>query len=263
MIIDTHIHRGPMPNQFVCDYCLERLLKSMDALDISFAVSCNTSSLLLEDFILGAEQAESDYTQSGGRIKSYFYYQPKYASDSLAVMKAYRNHPAFCGIKIHPSWAFTSADDEHYRPVWKYAKEGNLPILSHTWDASSYNPKQIFSFPSRFEKYVQEYPDVTLILAHSGGRYNGILAAVKLGEAYPNVYYDTAGDIYANGFLEYLVSHVGSRRVMFGSDYTMMDQRTMLGVVLGADLPVADKENILYNTAQKVFVNITQTTRGK
>ena len=69
MIIDIHIHRGPIPGQYVKDYSLERILESMDTLGIGISVSCNTLSLFYEDLENGAVQACSDYAQSKSRIR--------------------------------------------------------------------------------------------------------------------------------------------------------------------------------------------------
>ena len=193
------------------------------------------------------------YQESGGRILSYHYYDPRRQDLSLSLMEQYLEDPAYVGIKIHPSWTFTPADDESYRPVWEFAASHGLPLLSHTWDLSATNPKQAYSFPARFEKYVREYPGVAFIIAHSGGRPGGIRAAVELGRKYGNVLFDIAGDIWPNGFLEYVAGAVGAERILYGSDYTMMDQQMMLGVVLGSDLPEADLECILYRNAQRVF----------
>ena len=46
---------------------------------------------------------------------------------------------------------------------------------------------------------------------------------------------------------------VGADHVLYGSDYTMIDQRPMLGVVYGAALPNIDKEKILYHTAARIY----------
>ena len=253
MIIDAHIHVGPMARQYVQDYSLETLLNKMDKLSIEQAISTNTYVLDHLDFAYGAQLGSDLYRRSSGRIRSYHYYHPGKQAQSLAAMDRYVDDPAYVGIKIHPSWAWTSADDERWRPVWEYAAAHKLPILAHTWDLSPTNPKQAYAFPARFEKFVREYPSVKLILAHSGGRCGGIRAAAALGQKYPNVYVDIAGDIWPNGFLEFIARAIGAERILFGSDYTMMDQELMLGVVVGASLSIPEKENILYNNAKALF----------
>ncbi len=252
MIIDSHIHVGPMARQYVRDYSIEGLLAQMDRLGIDRSVSCNTYTLCEGDLEYGAEYGSRLYQETGGRILSYHYYTPKCQARSLNVMEKYVEDPAYVGIKIHPAFVMTPAEDESFRPVWEFAKAHGLPIISHTWDITS-NPKQIYAFPDRFERFIQEYPEVKFIMAHSGGRPGGIRAAAGLGKRYKNVMFDIAGDIWCNGALEYLVGEVGAERILYGSDYNMMDQQMMLGVVLGSKLSIKEKECILCSNAIRLF----------
>lgn len=256
MIIDAHCHFGPMSRQYVKDYSLKKFLERMDRYEIETAISCacfSLGTLDQKDFVYGAALSSALLQESNGRLFSYHYFEPNLLDESLQIMEQYANDPAFVGVKIHPSWSLTSGDDERYRPAWEFAHKYNLPILAHTWDLSPANPKQAFAFPARFEKYVREYPDVSFILGHSGGRTGGIRSMVALAKAYPNVYGDIAGDIWPNHLLEHLVSELGAERILYGSDYVMMDHGVMLGVVMGADLSLADKEKILYHNAKELF----------
>lgn len=253
MIIDTHIHVGPMARQYCRDYSVKALVDIMDKFSIDTSISTNTWTLDHRDAEYGAEMGCKIYEESKGRILSYHYYDPRKIDESIDIMNRYLNEKAYVGIKLHPSWTFTSADDETYRAAWEFAKEHKLPILAHSWDLSPTNPKQAFAYPARFEKFVKEYPEVTFTLAHSGGRAGGIRAACELAKKYPNVMLDVAGDIWPNHFVEYLCENIGADRIMFASDYTMMDQRIMLGVIIGADLSIEDKEKILEKNAKRVF----------
>ena len=143
MIIDSHIHVGPMARQYVRDYSIEGLLAQMDRLGIDRSVSCNTYTLCEGDLEYGAEYGSRLYQETGGRILSYHYYTPKCQARSLNVMEKYVEDPAYVGIKIHPAFVMTPAEDESFRPVWEFAKAHGLPIISHTWDITS---------PTRYSK---------------------------------------------------------------------------------------------------------------
>ncbi len=252
-IIDTHMHFGPSTERMVPDYSVESLVAIMDHLDIEKGISANCMSLsknLWEEGILDDFAA---YEKSGGRIFSFFGYDPLYIDQCIEVMRKYKDDPRCVGIKIHPSGSKVSADDERYRPVWEMARELKLPLMSHTWDVSTYNPKQIYAVANLFEKYIAEYPDVTFVFGHCGGRYNGIKQAIEIGKKYPNAHYDITGDIWLNGFIEELVDGVGADRIVYGSDWTMIEQRPMLGVVFGSNLPQLDKEKILRHTAARIY----------
>ena len=253
MIIDTHFHLGPIPGYFNYDISLDGILRLMDSLGITHAVNIHTAGLIYGDLEKGVQESIKAYEASNGRILSYHTFDPNIPQKSLDVIRAYQDHHIFRGVKIHPSFHGAPADSEKYTAIWEYAQQNNTLLLSHTWDISPTNPAQKLSFPPLFEKYLAKYPHVRIIFGHSGGRFEGIQEAIRLGKKYPNVYFDTAGDIYANHFIETLVAEIGSQRVLFGSDCSMMDQRTMLGVVLGAKLSPQEKEDILYRNAARLL----------
>ncbi len=253
MIIDSHLHLGYLSGFYNYDATYTALINMMESLDIGYAISSSLYSLDYGDMEKGYLMDIEAYEASKGRILSYYVYNPHEAEKSLSLMEKYANRDIFRGIKIHPSWHGHFADDEKYRPVYEYARAKKLVILSHTWTESLTNPVQKFSVPSHFEKYVSEFPDVTLILGHSGGRFEGINEAIKLGRKYPNVCFDVAGDIYIDGFVETLILNASAEKVLFGSDYPMMDPRIMLGVVMGSGISEEDKEKILCGNASRLF----------
>ncbi|MEG1515994.1 MAG: amidohydrolase family protein [Clostridia bacterium] len=251
-IIDAHMHLGASPDYLVPDQSLETLLHLMDRLEIERAISAHTLSLK-DQYETGIALDRQAYEGSNGRIFSFFCFGPHHPQAALDTIRAHRAEPMFRGIKIHPSGAFVDADSELYRPVWEIARALKLPILSHTWNISAYHPSQKSAFAGKFEKYVREYPDVTFIFGHSGGRYDGILEAVRIGKDNKNCCFDIAGDICGDGVLDYLVENLGADRILYGSDCYMIEQRPMLGVILGSNLSMADKEKILRYNALKVY----------
>ncbi len=251
-IIDAHIHLGATPGRMVPDQSVESLVAKMDRLGIEKAISAHCYSLS-DRFEEGIAEDAKASAISGGRIFSFFGYNPKRKEESLACIRAHKDDPRCVAIKIHPCGSFVDADDEGYRPCWEIAKELGLPIMSHTWDASAYNPGQKYAVAGKFEKYISEYPDVNFVFGHCGGRYNGIKTAIDIGKRYSNTYFDITGDIWLNGFLEALVDGVSADHIVYGSDHTMIEQRPMLGVVYGSNLSALDKEKILYHTAERIY----------
>jgi uncharacterized protein len=253
LIIDSHAHLGELSGYYNYDTSLETLLKRMDNLQIKYSISSGALDLIYGEFDRSYEYGTMAYKKSGGRIMNYYCFNPCSAEKSIESMDKFDDYDIFKGIKIHPSWHKTFADDEKYEDAFIYANEKKLPIMCHTWTISLTNPLQKFSTPSRLQKYALKYPDVKIILAHSGGRYEGMCEALALAKECPNVYCDVAGDIYLDKFVETFVAELGSSRVLYGSDYSMMDQRIMLGVVMGADISIREKEDILYKNAVELF----------
>jgi len=253
LIIDAHMHLGPFHQYYNYQLALTDLLEVMDLLHIQYAISSHTAALLHGDLSLGIEESLRAYESSGGRVLSYHIFNPWIPDRCLKVMDQYPDRAIFKGIKIHPSFHGLPADDERYEVVWQYAQDRHLALVSHSWDISLTNPIQRYSYPALFEKHLARHPQVSFVFAHSGGRPNGIREAVRLGKMYDNAFFDVAGDIYHTRFVEYLYENVGPDRILFGSDYSMMDPRQMLGAVLGAQIDVAAKARILSHNAARLF----------
>ena len=253
MIIDTHMHLGFSIGHYNHPFPVEELIELMDELGVLYGLSPHGVAINGNEYEMAEKENEEAYKLSNGRILFYHYYDPRAIERSLNFMEKHADDPGYIGIKIHPSMNYTDASDERYRPCWEFAKNHKIPIMSHTWDLSPTNFKQKYSHPTAFTKYLEEYPEVPFVMGHSGGRFNGIRAAVEVGKRFPQVYFDIAGDIHIAQLVEYLVDNVTDKRVFYASDYTMMDPRTMIGAVLGANVPVRTKERIFWDNAAEVF----------
>lgn len=247
------MHMGRTPSYVAINSKIKDLTDAMDRLDIECAISA-TSQGLIDNYERSIEMDQRFFDESGGRIYSYFCFSPLHPQPALDLIRANRDNKIYRGIKIHPSGCDVNADDDRWTPIWELAKELDLPIISHTWNISYYHPSQKSAFAGKFERFVSEYPEVTFIFAHSGGRYDGVLAAAKIGREHSNCYFDIAGDINGLGVLDYLYDNVGPDRILYGSDTYMIEHRPMLGVIYGSrKLSNADKEKVLRYNAEKVY----------
>ncbi len=253
MIIDSHAHIIGSAGVMVMDDSVEACLSHMDKMGCDYLIQSSGDALGNPANFEGyAEKAIALYEKSGGRMLTSFVFDPKQSEKCIEIIEKNVSHPAFAGIKIHPSDHRVDAEDERYRLVWEIAKKLELPIMSHTWALTS-NPKQVFSLPEKFEKFIAAYPEVIFIFGHSGGRVSGIRKAAELGRKYKNAYFDLAGDILDYQLIEYLAENVGADRILLGSDVGWFDVAVAMGMVLGADLTTAEKALILGGNAARIY----------
>lgn len=252
MIIDVHCHLGVWPQFDLPDESLAGVLRLMDRLSIDRAISAH-GAWLLGDAETGRAQSRLAHEQSSGRMLAYAVFDPRDPRARERVRRALGERSVFVGIKIHPSLHGCPAEDERYRPAWELAAQEAVPLLTHSWEVSDYNPVQELSFPARFAGFAAEYPQVALILGHAGARPLGHRAAVALAQDHPGVWLDLSGDGYALGQIEFLVEQVGAERILFGTDLNWIDPRTHLGRVLDAGISTADKVKILRGNACRLF----------
>lgn len=252
MIVDVHTHVGEVAAFNSLDVSVESLLALMDAVGIDMCMQMPIAGIA-GCFREAYEIAEAAYELSNGRLVYSLIYDPLYIKASMEWFEEALGRPGFVGIKVHPSWHQVWPEDPRWEPIWRFAEEYDLPVLTHSWTVSSYNPVQKFSTPDHFAHYVERFPTVNLVLGHAGGRYQGHLAAAELARQYPNVYMDTSGDCYAFGFIEWMVDQVGADRILFGSDINWIDPRTHLARIYDADITLEEKKLILGENACRLY----------
>ena len=217
MIVDAHAHLGEVAVFRGADPGPAAMVALMDHLGVDLAVQTHGAGLqqCFEEALAASRLA---YEQSEGRLLYLLCYDPHYPEESLASIREAVGQPGFVGLKIHPGQHQVMPEDPDYEPAWRLAADHGLPMVSHSWALSDYNPTQRFATCEHFAHYAERFPQVNLILGHAGGRYEGHLAAARLGQACPNVHVDISGDVYALGLVEWLVEQLGAARVLYGTE---------------------------------------------
>ena len=252
-IVDAHVHTGLPGVFFAPESGPDHLLAIMDLVSIRFGVLACDHVTLHEGAQAGLPILRQVYEQSEGRLLFLGVFDPRDADAGLAALKQAADWPGFAGLKLHPSLHRVWADDPSYERAWRFAADGDLTILAHSWSVSDYNPAQRYSTPERFEGYVRQFPQVRLVLGHAGGRGSGRREAIRMANEHPNVYLDFAGDIFCYRLLETLVASVPPEKVLFGSDFPWIDPRANLSRVLLADIDDQLKRKILSDNAHAVY----------
>lgn len=233
-----------------CD--VRHLLELMDELRIAYGV-CSEMTVLSHGSQVGMGASYDMFEQSKGRIFFQGVFHPQHPEASLDALEEAAARPGFVGLKIHPSFHGTPAESPVYEAAWAFADEHQCAMLAHTWSVSAYNPIQALSTPERFEIYIRAFPKVNFVLAHAGGKGGGRAEAIRLVNQYENVYMDFAGDIYCYTFFDTVLNSVPVARILYGSDYPMLDPRTNLSRVLLGDMDEDTRLKILRENAMHAY----------
>lgn len=126
-------------------------------------------------------------------------------------------------VKVHPSCHRHPIGGPGYRAIWEVARERRSFVLSHTWHGDP------TCGPGLFAPLAEEYPEVPIILGHSGGMPAGFAESIALARRYPNLYLDTCGSRVTGEWIRRMVAEVGADRVVYGSDLPFIDIRYCLG----------------------------------
>ena len=154
------------------------------------------------------------------------------------------------GIKLHP--------EEHQYPVreqgaamFELAARHDAVVLVHSGDP--------FSLPSDFLPWADEYPNITLLLAHlgnGGGAAGDPTMQVRAIQAsrHGNVLVDTSSArSMLPGLVEWAVAEVGAEKILFGSDTPLYSVSMQRARIDHAEISETDKQAILYKNARRVL----------
>jgi len=259
-IVDAHAHLGYSTKFYMPDISLERMVNIMNKLNIKRICCSHLAGLSAHHFEYAHRETLKAIKQYPRRIFGYAIYDPNFPEDSLQSAKEYLTIDGFIGIKIHPAMHTYAVDGEKYNPLWRYAVDNNVPVLSHTWDATLQTtypyelvPNQIYAQPKLIGRVAQRYPEAKIIMAHAGGRYRGHLQAIEVAQRYENVYVDICGSTISFGLIEWLVKEIGANKILYGSDLTWNEPRAHLSRVLGAKITLDEKNYILSLNASNLF----------
>jgi uncharacterized protein len=188
-----------------------------------------------------------------GRFFFYEVFSPVEEDSHIREVRSAIKHPDCIGIKIHPSFHGVDADDDRFEIIYRLAEACRTPIMTHSWEISSYNPDQYRSHPEKFRRHLMNFRNTPFVLGHAGGRPSAFEATISVCREFPNVYVDLAGDYYNNGLIDILADRLGADRILFGSDVDWVDTRCNLAPVITSGLSDEDVLKILRTNALNVF----------
>ena len=114
----------------------------------------------------------------------------------------------FRGMKLMPTIHRYNVDSAVTRPVMETALDLGVPITIHSSGEGGY--------PRLISRLAGEYPDVPIIMDHSGYRYFQA-EALNAGRAHDNVYFGLSL-VAEPGYIDRIASEVGADRLIYGSN---------------------------------------------
>jgi hypothetical protein len=185
--------------------------------------------------------------ESPASLSGILVYNPDFSDGKSYVREAVTSR-GFRGIKLHPRLHRCAVTDPRYATAWEAAEAFGIPVLCHTGEG------QAFSEPDQFAEIAQRYPRGRFILAHTGETFAGMQQCIALLNRFENLYVDVSGWLFMKrGMLEYLVRRVDTGKILYGSDYSWIDVRYALAIVLFADIDERTRTRILRDNAAALF----------
>ena len=132
-------------------------------------------------------------------------------------------------------------------PLMDIVRRHGLIVTTHSSEPVGHlYPGKGCTRPDVLWRFIQNYPDATIVCAHLGGGLPFYSLMPEVRERLGNVYFDTAAlpFLYATGVFDVVTGLVGHGRVLLGSDFPLMHAGRLLDEVERSGLPVEAKDAI-------------------
>lgn len=159
--------------------------------------------------------------------------------------------------ELHPdTQGFDLGDKSLLAPVMDRARQLGLPVLVHASEPVGHQyAGKGQTTPDKLYRFICNFPENVIICAHWGGGLPFYALMPEVPEALRNVYFDTAASpfLYRPEVFSTVAGLVGADRVLFGTDYPLLQHRRVLEQVEAAGLDPLAKQAILAGNASRLL----------
>lgn len=109
--------------------------------------------------------------------------------------------------------------------------------------------------PEILYQFIKKHSDLNIILAHFGGGLPFYELMPEVKAELKNTYYDTAAApfLYSQGIYSAVNRICGSNKLLFGSDWPLLDQSRCVKHVKSSRISTIESANILYNNISRLL----------
>lgn len=253
MIIDNHVHIGKTEKSEryfnIKDY--HKLMKknNIDKAVIMPNLSNIRETPELNNVFLLKDRLQ--YQEVQDDLFPFLLIDGKYKNEIQQQISKYSDY--IYGLKYHPSIMESEITNRKLNDFFELASAYNLPVLVH---CGRHRRSHIFYIT----KIAKKFKQVNFIAAHMGGGATDLIEeAITLlkKEKLDNIYLDTSASKLP-WLIEEAVKHLGSDKIIYGSDEPYADIRIGKICVELADISDNDKELIF----GKNLLNIIKVNNG-
>jgi len=269
--VDTHLHLSRWwPDiqstgyRADLDFTVQGLLKEMDSagIDRGILIQVNDAPTVRE----GLLEVRQIISQSGGRLRLVSTVDPTKGPKAIAdQMALWDGTPELAGIKLFPGYHPFYPHDPRLDPVYEYAHRRKIPVLVHTGDTMDTHGLVKYARPVEVDEVAVRFRDVPFVLCHFGNPW--VDEAAEIVYKNPNVYADTSGllahpshplfdrmvELCRRRVLEGILMVGSADRILYGSDWPLIDLKVALSLVSALDLSERDRAAILGGNARRLF----------
>lgn len=177
---------------------------------------------------------------------------PRRGMTAVRELRRWVSDDGFAGLKLMPFFYDLAPSDRAYFPLYAACVELDIPVLiltGHTAVLRSNGTGQ----PQHLDDVALFFPELTILAGHAGYPWTDEL--IGLAWKHERLFIETSGHRpkHFPPQLTQFMRTYGSRKVLFGTGWPMLDPAVLLGDVAGLDLGDEPTERYLWSNAAEVW----------
>jgi uncharacterized protein len=228
---------------------VEDLINSMDDNGISKSVLLNIGWLTHKMCVRTNDYIIDAITKYPSRLIGYCSIQALERDESLdEIERCFKAGASGIGELRPDIQGYNLTDLNLLSPIAEMITRFNKAVLFHASEpvGHGYSGKGNIT-PSSLYEFVRNFGQLKIVLAHLGGGLAFYELMPEVSKAMSNTYYDTAAVpfLYRPQIYKALVSIIGSKRILYGSDWPLLSQMRVIDHILDSGIEESDINNIL------------------
>jgi predicted TIM-barrel fold metal-dependent hydrolase len=175
-------------------------------------------------------------------------------------LERYVLEKGFKGLKLYPTYQGFYANDSTIYPLYAKAQELKIPVMIHTGSSIFTGARLKYGDPLWIDDVAVDFPDLTLIQAHSGRGF-WYERAFFLARLHRNVHLEIAG-LPPHKLPEYFPElEKNADKIIFGSDWPgLRSIKRNVEAIRSLSLPEDTKAKILGGNAARLLDGVLNET---
>ncbi len=191
----------------------------------------------------GNEATLDAMTRYPDHFVGYGAFDPTFVKDWESLLNHWYLNGRFLGIKPYFPRNEIPYNSLKWDPLFAFGDKHSLFALLH--------PSE--NFIPEVEEISARYPNLRLLLAHSGMNFRHASDVCELARARRNVYLELTFTDVPDGIIEFMTEKVGGGKILFGTDQPMRDASPQLGWVAYSRISGDEKIKILGNNMEEIL----------
>jgi predicted TIM-barrel fold metal-dependent hydrolase len=160
----------------------------------------------------------------------------------------------FVGLRVAP-WLWNAPPtDRRYYPLFAECVESGVPFCTQVGHTGPLRPSETGRPIPYIDQVAIDFPELVIVCGHVGYPWTEEMIAVA--RKHENVYIDTSAYTTKRlpaELVSFMKTHTGQRKVLFGTNYPMIDPGHVLTGIDELGLSADAREDYLRGNAERVF----------